>query len=684
MSGNTERNRTNESTRIRSKVQNWSTSRRNFLRAAVAAGGLASGFSSVAVNDAAAAGIPTPWLHRDGNLIKDPDGNTVTLRGVNIADPKRIDVTAPARGMTAVQVIDMLTNESNGWYPRMIRLPVQPVDIGEYEPGSGPPIPAFDQSQLESYLNDHLDAAVQRCAERGVYCIIDYHRHRDVQWAEGQSGPVNTALQDEVNMFWDIVAPRYADQSHVLYEVYNEPQEPGMWNDPTTTEWVADIWRLWLDMAQPWVDTIRSHADNLILMGSPSWSQSPEGALVEEFSGSDIAYTYHVYPGHNVSAESCHCWDDATVNGEGVAQVYEQAPLFVTEFGWEQNAGRYIGGTDTFGNAFLDWLGQSDAIHWTAWVADPVWQPVMFDRPFADNADDSVGDPYNGTVPEDCPNVPCEWSLNTGSGFMGDTIKTTLSNLRNDGVPGSGGGGGDTTAPTAPSNLSVTETTSSSVTVSWDGSTDSGGSGLAHYAVSVDGSQNQTVSAGTTSTTVDSLASETSYEIGVTAVDGAGNTSGAVTTTAATDGGSTGGLVINDYDGSPAWSSNTNDLGQWCGGGSFQNGGGAVSGDALVLEYNNGGWIQEQINQDISDYTTLVLTAKGASGGEESGIQFEMGGVSTSLSNVTTDSIGTSAADVAVDLESAGVDRSASSLSLRLNFWGAGSSTLSIQELRLE
>ncbi|RRJ29662.1 cellulase family glycosylhydrolase, partial [Halocatena pleomorpha] len=630
MSGNTKRTERDESTESRSAAGGWSASRRDFLRATAAAGGLAA-FGPLAVTEASA-GIPTPWLHRDGNLIKDSSGNTVTLRGLNIADPKRIDMTASARGMNAVQVIDSLTNESNGWYPRMIRVPVQPVDIGEYEPGSGPPIPGFDRSQLESYLTNHLDAVVQRCSERGVYCIIDYHRHRDVQWAEGQSGPVNTALQDEVDMFWDVVAPRYADQSHVLYEVYNEPQEPGMWNDPTTTEWVADIWRLWLEMAQPWVDTIRSHADNLILMGSPSWSQSPEGALVEEFSGSDIAYTYHIYPGHNSSA--ANDWEDASNNGEGVAHMYEEAPLFVTEFGWEEGAGQYIGGTDSgFGQPFLNWLEGSDAIHWTAWCGDPVWQPVMFDRPFADDADDSVGDPYNGTVPEDCPELPCEWELTTGSGYMGDDIKNTLADLRNDGVPGDGNGGGeDTTPPTTPSDLSVTATTGSSVSIAWAAATDSGGSGVSQYVITVDGNRDHTVATGTTETTVEELSPDTSYELGVSAVDGAGNQSEPATVSATTGsdgGGSPGdGLVVNDYDGDPSWSSNTNDLGQWCGAGSFANGSGTVSNGALVLEYDNGGWYQEQLNQSVTDYSTLVLRVSGASGGEESDITFEMGGVS--------------------------------------------------------
>ncbi len=143
------------------------------------------------------------------------------------------------------------------------------------------------------------------------------------------------------------------------------------------------------------------------------------------------------------------------------------------------------------------------------------------------------------------------------------------------------------------------------------------------------------------------------------------------------------GLVINDYDGDPAWSSNTNDLGQWCGAGSFENGSGTVSDGTLVLEYANGGWYQEQLNQSITDYSTLVLRVSGANGGEENDITFEMGGVSAMLSEVTNDTITTSGGDVTIDLEAAGVDRSSASLSLRLNFWGGGNSTLTIEEVAL-
>ncbi|WP_235853569.1 fibronectin type III domain-containing protein [Halosimplex salinum] len=253
---------------------------------------------------------------------------------------------------------------------------------------------------------------------------------------------------------------------------------------------------------------------------------------------------------------------------------------------------------------------------------------------------------------------------------------------------------GDSMAPVTPSNLSVTEATTDSVTVSWDAATDEGGSGLDHYVVYVDGSQDQTVGADTTSATVDGLSADTSYDVAVSAVDGAGNESSAATVTATTDqsddgddsgdGTPTEAMVVNDYDGDPAWSSHRNDLGQWCGAGSFENGGGEVDGGALVLEYDNGGWFQEQINQSVEAYSDLVFRVSGANGGEEDEVLFDMGGVRTVLSNVTDDSVGTSVSDVRVDMESAGIDRSAGDLSVRLNFWQGGSSTLRIDEIQLE
>jgi endo-1,4-beta-xylanase len=107
-------------------------------------------------------------------------------------------------------------------------------------------------------------------------------------------------------------------------------------------------------------------------------------------------------------------------------------------------------------------------------------------------------------------------------------------------------GGGDTQAPTAPSNLASTGTTSSSVSLSWTGSTDN--VGVTGYQIlrapgASGGTFTQVGTSTTTSFTNSGLTASTTYRFQVRAVDAAGNTSAVSNTvTAVTQaGGGTGG-----------------------------------------------------------------------------------------------------------------------------------------------
>lgn len=93
-----------------------------------------------------------------------------------------------------------------------------------------------------------------------------------------------------------------------------------------------------------------------------------------------------------------------------------------------------------------------------------------------------------------------------------------------------GGNPGDTTAPSTPGSLAATGTTSSSVSLSWNASTDN--VGVTGYVVSRNGTEIATV-AGTTYTDTGRTAS-TAYTYTVKARDAAGNTSGASNTVTAT------------------------------------------------------------------------------------------------------------------------------------------------------
>lgn len=104
-------------------------------------------------------------------------------------------------------------------------------------------------------------------------------------------------------------------------------------------------------------------------------------------------------------------------------------------------------------------------------------------------------------------------------------------------VQGGGGGGSDTQAPSAPTNLAVTGTTSSSVTLAWSPSSDN--VGVTGYDVYRNSAVVQTVAG--TSATITGLAAATSYTFKVTAKDAAGNVSAASNTVSATTAPSGGG-----------------------------------------------------------------------------------------------------------------------------------------------
>lgn len=332
--------------------------------------------------------INTPWLSVSGRFIKDPAGNNVILRGVSLVDVS----VANAGTRSAIQLTNMATDNANGWFARVVRFPVYPNSI-DFQPGW--------IANPDTYFNNHLNPAIQNCVARQIYCIIDWHYISNYDTAA-----VDTATRN----FWNYVAPRYANTPNVIFELYNEPINP-------------DNWATWKQRAQPWVDIIRSHApNNLILIGGPRWSQNLSSAGSSPFVGNNLVYVAHIYPQHGGQST----WDSWFGNAAN------SVPFFITEWGWQNGGAQPTSGTlSGYGTPFSNYM-ESKGLSWTAWVFDDNWQPVMFDA---------------------------NWNLLGGENFMGQFTKDLLAAKQNSGLPG---GGGPTFTPTntqfAPPTLTRTPT----------------------------------------------------------------------------------------------------------------------------------------------------------------------------------------------------------------------------------
>ena len=116
----------------------------------------------------------------------------------------------------------------------------------------------------------------------------------------------------------------------------------------------------------------------------------------------------------------------------------------------------------------------------------------------------------------------------TSFGWIGAPGGVTPANCTVNGGSCAGSGGGDTTPPTVPGTLSSPSRTTTTVSLSWGASTDTGGSGLAGYNIYRNGATTPTAQTNGTGTTfTDSgLVASTTYTYVVRARDGAGNVSG--------------------------------------------------------------------------------------------------------------------------------------------------------------
>lgn len=189
-------------------------------------------------------------------------------------------------------------------------------------------------SQPET-VKKQLLSAVDAAISQDMYVILDWHILSD-------GNP--SAHTAEAAAFFTEMAQRYRNSPAVLFEICNEP------NGGVT--WSGDV----KPYAEKVIAAIRGQgADNVILIGSPTWSQDIDKAAADPVAGENLMYSLHFYAG---------------THGEWLRQRVDDClnkglPIFVSEWGTSR--------ADGSGGVFLEesgvWLDFLEArgISWCNW-----------------------------------------------------------------------------------------------------------------------------------------------------------------------------------------------------------------------------------------------------------------------------------------------------------------------------
>ena len=169
-----------------------------------------------------------------------------------------------------------------------------------------------------------IDKMVQTAIENDVYIIIDWHSHR---------AHLETSLAKE---FFKTVSEKYKDVPNVIYEIYNEPVS-GSGGD----------WGAIKNYANSIVPAIRANTQNLIIVGTPNWSQHPEQGARDPISSPNIAYVLHFYAATH---------SKGSYGGNASSALSAGYPVFISEWG-TTNAD---GNGDPNTNASSEWTSFMD------------------------------------------------------------------------------------------------------------------------------------------------------------------------------------------------------------------------------------------------------------------------------------------------------------------------------------
>lgn len=248
----------------------------------------------------------------------------LSVSGTNIVNQKGKKVQLKGVSTHGIAWFPQYVNKSS--FKSFRAMGVNTIRLAFYsDPGAG----------YSTGLYGRVDEGVKYASELGMYVILDWH-------ILGDGNP--KTHQKQALKFFSHFAKKYGKKKNILYEICNEP------NGDVT--WEGDI----RPYAQKVIKKIRQYdKKNIIIVGTPTWSQDVDVAAGRPLKQKNIAYTLHFYAATHTDQ----------LRGKLKSAYRMGLPMLVTEFNICDASGN--GGIDKgSGTAWMNLLNKYK-IGYVAW-----------------------------------------------------------------------------------------------------------------------------------------------------------------------------------------------------------------------------------------------------------------------------------------------------------------------------
>jgi endoglucanase len=188
----------------------------------------------------------------------------------------------------------------------------------------------------QAAMQTKVETIVRNAIDLGLYVIIDWH-----------TGKANTQTDQAVTFFTNM-ATEFGTTPNVIYEPFNEP--------------TGVTWAQIKPYHEAIVAAVRAvDPDNLIILGTPTYSQDVDIAARDPVAGTNLLYTLHFYS----------CTHKQSFRTKGSTALALGAALFITEFGATPADGGVTASGDNNiceaeTNSWFDWM-KTNNISGLAW-----------------------------------------------------------------------------------------------------------------------------------------------------------------------------------------------------------------------------------------------------------------------------------------------------------------------------